>query len=433
MIRRSTSVLDDIICAVSPIPQPVKVCHNPDLGSPKCSFKFCQRRACHTRVTSIRCSYLRVLEQGIAALLLAEVMFTNESAVVIVDRLEHLTSTNYVCACTDVDTLPLLAATWGAGERVQNFYTVPGVEQDELLVKCSNDMFTRRKGYSAKLQKCWEGPYRTLKEINDVIFWICRQSSRVKPKVVHIERLALYEEKYSDMIECKRTDAVTWKQKEEAWRTIELEFNSSCGVFVWSLKTLNANTWNVNSLFGTQPPPALNLTSLLAQANKATLATGTQGQGKWKILEKTCQPVALSCTTAICESPGANLPGMESSSPIHGVHHRINKIQDAHEIGYFIFCLAHVQEIASITSEVLEDPDEPNPRFLPPPRLAEKLILLEVATGSQGTSCLPPAWPKGQPRTLGPTSHTLPTTPMDFKTKMGTQGGKWTPGASEIS
>ncbi|KAJ8866594.1 hypothetical protein PR048_032454 [Dryococelus australis] len=49
LIQRSISVLDDVVRAVLPVPQPVKVCRNPGLGSPTCSFKFCQRRACHTR------------------------------------------------------------------------------------------------------------------------------------------------------------------------------------------------------------------------------------------------------------------------------------------------------------------------------------------------------------------------------------------------
>ncbi|KAJ8890304.1 hypothetical protein PR048_009812 [Dryococelus australis] len=56
-LYRSASTLDYVIRAVLPIPQPVKVCYNPGLGSPTCSFKFCQRRACHTRVNSMRCSY----------------------------------------------------------------------------------------------------------------------------------------------------------------------------------------------------------------------------------------------------------------------------------------------------------------------------------------------------------------------------------------
>ncbi|KAJ8880054.1 hypothetical protein PR048_020677 [Dryococelus australis] len=48
-------------------------------------------------------------------------------------------------------------------------------------------------------------------------------------------------EKCSGIIEYKRTNEVTCKQKEEARRRIELEFNSACGVFPRSLKTLKAN------------------------------------------------------------------------------------------------------------------------------------------------------------------------------------------------
>ncbi|KAJ8894262.1 hypothetical protein PR048_006874 [Dryococelus australis] len=46
--ERSASFLDDVIRAVLPVPQPVKVCYNPGLGSPTCSCKFCQTRVCHT-------------------------------------------------------------------------------------------------------------------------------------------------------------------------------------------------------------------------------------------------------------------------------------------------------------------------------------------------------------------------------------------------
>ncbi|KAJ8879315.1 hypothetical protein PR048_019923 [Dryococelus australis] len=52
----SASVLDDVICAVLIIPQLVKVCYVITLASahPRVrSFKFCQRRASHTRLTSI--------------------------------------------------------------------------------------------------------------------------------------------------------------------------------------------------------------------------------------------------------------------------------------------------------------------------------------------------------------------------------------------
>ncbi|KAJ8872551.1 hypothetical protein PR048_026157 [Dryococelus australis] len=51
----------------------------------------------------------------------------------------------------------------------------------------------RKKGYCPKLHKSWEGPYTILKQINDVVYRICRQGFRAKPKVDHIDRLVLYE------------------------------------------------------------------------------------------------------------------------------------------------------------------------------------------------------------------------------------------------
>jgi transposase InsO family protein len=49
----------------------------------------------------------------------------------------------------------------------------------------------RRKGRSPKLQRDWEGPYRVVKRINDVVHRIQR-SSRSKMKVIHIDRLYRY-------------------------------------------------------------------------------------------------------------------------------------------------------------------------------------------------------------------------------------------------
>ncbi|KAJ8896560.1 hypothetical protein PR048_001904 [Dryococelus australis] len=45
-----------------------------------------------------------------------------------------------------------------------------------------------------RLQKCWEGLYRILKQINDVVYCISRQNSWVKHKVVQIDQLVLYED-----------------------------------------------------------------------------------------------------------------------------------------------------------------------------------------------------------------------------------------------
>ncbi|UYV77521.1 K02A2.6-like, partial [Cordylochernes scorpioides] len=50
-----------------------------------------------------------------------------------------------------------------------------------------------KKGLSPKLQKSWEGPFRIVKKLNDVVFRIQR-SSHSKPKVVHFNRLAPFKE-----------------------------------------------------------------------------------------------------------------------------------------------------------------------------------------------------------------------------------------------
>ncbi|KAJ8947306.1 hypothetical protein NQ318_004558 [Aromia moschata] len=49
----------------------------------------------------------------------------------------------------------------------------------------------RMKGKSPKLQINWEGPYTIIKKINDLVYRI-QLSTRSKPKVVHLERLARY-------------------------------------------------------------------------------------------------------------------------------------------------------------------------------------------------------------------------------------------------
>jgi hypothetical protein len=51
----------------------------------------------------------------------------------------------------------------------------------------------RKKGMSPKLQTSWEGPYRVIKRLNDVVYRIQNLSQRKsKLKVVHLERLAPY-------------------------------------------------------------------------------------------------------------------------------------------------------------------------------------------------------------------------------------------------
>lgn len=51
----------------------------------------------------------------------------------------------------------------------------------------------RKKGLSPKLQTHWEGPYKVIKKLNDVVYRIQRyHNPRSKMKVVHLERLAKY-------------------------------------------------------------------------------------------------------------------------------------------------------------------------------------------------------------------------------------------------
>ncbi|KMQ82837.1 integrase core domain protein [Lasius niger] len=49
----------------------------------------------------------------------------------------------------------------------------------------------RRKGLSPKLQTSWEGPYKVIKKLSDVVIRI-QKSPSSKPKVVHYDRLAPY-------------------------------------------------------------------------------------------------------------------------------------------------------------------------------------------------------------------------------------------------
>ncbi|GBM14111.1 hypothetical protein AVEN_60949-1 [Araneus ventricosus] len=49
----------------------------------------------------------------------------------------------------------------------------------------------RRRGLSPKLQQNWEGPYTIVKKLNVVAYRVQR-STNAKPKVIHINRLALY-------------------------------------------------------------------------------------------------------------------------------------------------------------------------------------------------------------------------------------------------
>jgi len=52
----------------------------------------------------------------------------------------------------------------------------------------------RERGKSSKLQSNWEGPYKMVKKLNDVVYGI-RKSNKHKCKIVHSDRLAPFHER----------------------------------------------------------------------------------------------------------------------------------------------------------------------------------------------------------------------------------------------
>ena len=66
--------------------------------------------------------------------------------------------------------------------------------QEGQLILLYNPL--RKKILSTKLQTSWDGIYKKIKRLNDVVYRIHKANSpRTKMKVVHIERLAEYGEK----------------------------------------------------------------------------------------------------------------------------------------------------------------------------------------------------------------------------------------------
>ena len=64
----------------------------------------------------------------------------------------------------------------------------------------------RKRGYSPKLQRSWEGPYQVLERINDVVYRI-QKIPRGKPKVVHFNRLSPYEgDNHEEQVQRTRLD-----------------------------------------------------------------------------------------------------------------------------------------------------------------------------------------------------------------------------------
>ena len=59
----------------------------------------------------------------------------------------------------------------------------------------------RKKGLYPKLQTSWDGPYKILKRLNDVVYRIQKANSlRTETQVMYIERLAKYGKKDNESI-----------------------------------------------------------------------------------------------------------------------------------------------------------------------------------------------------------------------------------------
>ncbi|UYV62133.1 K02A2.6-like, partial [Cordylochernes scorpioides] len=80
-----------------------------------------------------------------------------------------------------------------ASHRMKTHYDIKanheGFKENDLVW-----MFNpkRKRGLSPKLTPMWEGPYKVVKRINDLVYRIQR-SSKAKPRVVHLSRLALFQ------------------------------------------------------------------------------------------------------------------------------------------------------------------------------------------------------------------------------------------------
>lgn len=54
-------------------------------------------------------------------------------------------------------------------------------------------------------------------------------------------------EKYKNIVECKKSNSITWKEKEMGWNSIEKEFNSSSGKCFRSVKNLKEKYNNIKN------------------------------------------------------------------------------------------------------------------------------------------------------------------------------------------
>ena len=88
---------------------------------------------------------------------------------------------------------------------------------DNVWLHC----LARKKGRSPKLQRSWEGPYTVTTKLSDVTFRI-QKSARSLPKVVHYNRLKLYEGR-NPSTWFRRNDAPVETTQDKASQTISMD------------------------------------------------------------------------------------------------------------------------------------------------------------------------------------------------------------------
>ncbi|UYV62799.1 K02A2.6-like [Cordylochernes scorpioides] len=114
----------------------------------------------------------------------------------------------------------------------------------------------RKRGLSPKLTPMWEGPYKVVKRINDLVYRIQR-SSKAKPRVVHLSRLALFQGEQSewDLIGTIRFDwgANSGSANLRFFKVGQLgSFNLKFGISEVSTPVTTASTENSSELFSGQ-------------------------------------------------------------------------------------------------------------------------------------------------------------------------------------
>ena len=90
--------------------------------------------------------------------------------------------------------------------------------EGQLILLCNPK---RKKGLSLKLQTSWDGPYKIIKRLNDVMYRIQKANSpQTKIKIVHIERLTKYGKRDNKSIRI----SLTLKRISESYRNKDYEY-----------------------------------------------------------------------------------------------------------------------------------------------------------------------------------------------------------------